>query len=203
MQWPGRVPASPMPHLVIPPFLGGCEGLAMLNRTNQTLSALALSNRLNLGTRSLAVNASVNDGVQTLRTRHAYHDLMRDGMAWFDVFSIPTPKHAIPSIPSSSTRLQPDPEGSSRLQRVVSVVGVVVEPEPRPADLVDRPEPCADACDSRFRTTATSDRARATTTARLSSIKRSSSKSLRDRGSKLALWRATSDAAAASALSGK
>ncbi len=173
----------------------------MLNRTNQTLSALALSNRLNLGTRSLAVNASVNDGAQTLRTRHAYHDLMRDGMVWFDVFSIPKSKHSIPSIPSSSSRLQPGLEWSSRLQRVVSVVGVVVEPEPRPADLVDRPEPSAADCDSRLRTTATSERGRAT--ARLSSIKRSSSKSLRDRGSKLASWRATSDSAATSALSGK
>ncbi len=173
----------------------------MLNRTNQTLSALALSNRLNLGTRSLAVNASVNDGVQNLRTRHSYHDHMRDGMVWFDVFSIPKSKHSIPSIPSSSSRLQRDQQQPSRLQRVVSVVGVVVEPEPRPADLVDRPEPSADTCDSRFRTTATSERRRAT--ARLSSIKRSSSKSLRNRGSELASWRATSGSAAASALSGK
>ena len=60
----------------------------MFNRTNLTLSARTLSNRLNLGTRSLALNASVNDGDQTLRIRHAHHDVMREGMVWYDVFPI-------------------------------------------------------------------------------------------------------------------
>ena len=64
----------------------------MLNRTNLTLSALALSNGLNLGTRSLAANASVNDGDQTLRTRHSHHDVMRERMVWYVVFSIPKPR---------------------------------------------------------------------------------------------------------------
>ena len=51
---------------MIPPFPGGCEGLAMLSRKNLTLSALVLSNGLNLGTRSRAANADVNLDGQTL-----------------------------------------------------------------------------------------------------------------------------------------
>jgi len=73
----------------------------MLNRTNLTLSALALSNRLNLGTRSLAANAGVNNVGDTLRIRSSHQDVMRVGMVWYVVFSIPKPRHAIPAIPSS------------------------------------------------------------------------------------------------------
>jgi len=59
---------------------GGCEGLAMLNRTNRTLSANL--NGLNLGTRSLAATAINNTGdLQALRIRHDDHrHVMRDGM---------------------------------------------------------------------------------------------------------------------------
>ena len=60
------------------PLGGGCEGLAMLNRTNRTLSANL--NRLNLGTRSLAIQANVNIGASTLRTRHAHRVVKRAGM---------------------------------------------------------------------------------------------------------------------------
>ena len=52
-----------------PPDWGGREGLAMLNRTNRTLSAN--TNRLNLGTRNLALLAGDNHGSSTLRTAHA------------------------------------------------------------------------------------------------------------------------------------
>ena len=65
----------------------------MLNRTNLTLSALALSNGLNLGTRSLAANADVNIDGQTLCIRHSHHDVMREGMVWYVVFSMPKSKH--------------------------------------------------------------------------------------------------------------
>jgi hypothetical protein len=113
-----------------------------LNRTNLTLSALALSNGLNLGTRSLAANASVNDGDQTLRTRHSHHDVMRERMVWYVVSSIPKPTDAIPAIPSSFSQKQQQPLSCVTLPQGSVAVEVCVEPEPRPADLVGRPEPC-------------------------------------------------------------
>jgi hypothetical protein len=190
-------------HLKFPPVHGGCEGLAMFYRTNQTLSALALSNRLlNLGTRSLAANASVNDGDQTLRTRHSYHGVMRDGMVWYDVFTDPKTKHVIPTIPSSSSQPQQCQPVSVILQGVVTTVGVRVELEPRPADLVDRPEPSVEDREPRFRPSAPGERN--TVKPAFQSTKRLSSKSLREHGSKLAAWRATRDSAAMSATtSGK
>jgi hypothetical protein len=114
----------------------------LLNRTNLTLSALALSNGLNLGTRSLAANASVNDGDQTPRIRHSHHDVMRERMVWYVVSSIPKPKDAIPSIPSSFSQQQHQPLSCVTLPQGNVAVEVCVEPEPRPADLVGRPEPC-------------------------------------------------------------
>ena len=113
----------------------------LLNRTNLTLSALALSNGLNLGTRSLAANASVNDGDQTLRTRHTHHDVMRERMVWYVVSSIPKPKDAIPAIPSSFSQKQQQLLSCVTLPQGSVVVEVCVETEPRPADLVGRPEP--------------------------------------------------------------
>ena len=173
----------------------------MLSRTNQTLSALALSNRLNLGTRSLAANASVNDGNLTPCTRHSYHGVMRDGMVWDDVFSNPKTKHPIPTIPSSSSQPQQCEPDSVILQRVVSTVGVRVEVESRPADLVDRPGPHVEDREPRLRARATCERNTAKPTFR--STKRFSSKSLRERGLELAAWRATRDLVAISATTGK
>jgi hypothetical protein len=121
----------------------------MLNRTNLTLSALALSNGLNLGTRSLAANASVNDGDQILRTRHSHHDVMRERMVWYVVSSIPKPTDAIPAIPSSFSQ---QPFSCVTLPQGGVAVAVCVEPEPRPADLVGRPEPCVLDQDPSFRT---------------------------------------------------
>jgi len=111
----------------------------LLNRTNLTLSALALSNGLNLGTRSLAANASVNDGDQTLRTRQSHHDVMRERMVWYVVSSIPKPMYEIPAIPSSFSQ---QPFSCVTLPQGDVAVEVCVEPEPRPADLVGRCEPC-------------------------------------------------------------
>jgi hypothetical protein len=174
----------------------------MLSRTNQTLSALALSNRLNLGTRSLAALASVNDGNLTLCARHSYHGVMRDGMVWYEVFSNPKSKHPIPTIPSSSSQPQQCEPVSVILQRVGTTVGVRVELEPRPADLVDRPEPSVEDREPRFRPSAPGERN--TVKPAFQSTKRLSSKSLREHGSKLAAWRATRDSAAMSAItSGK
>jgi hypothetical protein len=123
----------------------------MFYRTNQTLSALALSNRLlNLGTRSLAANASVNDGNQTLCTRHSYHGVMRDGMVWYDVFPITQPRYGIPTNPGS---FSPQPQGQPRCltqQPGLPAEVVRVEADPRPADLIDRPERCAKVGDPRF-----------------------------------------------------
>ena len=114
----------------------------LLNRTNLTLSALALSNGLNLGTRSLVANASVNDGDQTLRIRHSHHDVMRERMVWYVVSSIPKPTDAIPAIPSSFFQQRPRFVSCVTLPQGSVAVTVCVEPEPRPADLVGRPEPC-------------------------------------------------------------
>jgi hypothetical protein len=113
-----------------------------LNRTNLTLSALALSNGLNLGTRSLAANASVNDGDQILYIRHSHHVVMRQGMVWYVVFSNPKPRYAIPAIPSSFFSEQQRPMSCVTLQQGCLAGDVSVEPEPRPADLVGRPQPC-------------------------------------------------------------
>jgi len=71
----------------------------MLNRTNQTLSAL--SNRLNLGTRSLVLVTGVNSGANTLRTRQVHHDVMRVRMVWHVVSVFGSSKCDIPSIPGS------------------------------------------------------------------------------------------------------
>jgi hypothetical protein len=138
-----------LPHLQIPPNFGGCEGLAMFNRKNLTLSARTLSNRLNLGTRSLALNAGVNHGGLTLRTRLAFHDAMRDGMVWYDVFPIMQPRYGIPTIPGSFSQ-QPQRQPSCLTEQPGRPAEVVrVELDPRPADLVDRPERCATVGDPR------------------------------------------------------
>jgi hypothetical protein len=122
----------------------------MFNRTNLTLSARTLSNRLNLGTRSLALNAGVNHGGQILRSRLALHDAMRDGMVWYDVFPITQPRYDIPTTPGSfSQQSQRQPSClTEQLGRPAEVVRV--EPDPRPVDLVDRPERRATVGDPRF-----------------------------------------------------
>ncbi|MGP0065052.1 MAG: hypothetical protein ACLQGP_15830 [Isosphaeraceae bacterium] len=122
----------------------------MFNRTNLTLSARTLSNRLNLGTRSLALNAGVNHGGLTLRTRLAFHGVMRDGMVWYDVFPITQTRYIIPIDPGSFSQ-QPQSQPSRLTEQLGRPVEVVrVEPDPRPADLVDRPERCAKVGVTRF-----------------------------------------------------
>jgi hypothetical protein len=112
----------------------------MFNRMNLTLSARSLSNRLNLGTRSLALNTGVNHGGQTLRSRRSRLGVMREGMVWYDVFSFTPTKYGIPPIPGSFS-LQQHCQPSCRIvQPGWSTVDVCVELEPRPANLVDRPE---------------------------------------------------------------
>ena len=114
----------------------------MFNRTNLTLSARTLSNRLNLGTRSLALVANVKNGGQTLRIRHAHHDVLRDGMVWYDVFPIMPIgiRHSVhsrlifPAAAASRVASQGNPDRMAEDVRVI--------PDPRPADLVGRPEPC-------------------------------------------------------------
>jgi hypothetical protein len=128
-------------RLVIPPFYGGCEGLPMLNRTNRTLSALALSNGLNLGTRSLAANASVSHGDQILRIRRPQDHVMRDGMVWYSVVSDSKPEHGKPPFPGSFSPEQQRQFGCVTLQQACVAVDFRVEPDPRPADLVGRPDP--------------------------------------------------------------
>jgi hypothetical protein len=112
----------------------------MFNRTNLTLSARTLTNRLNLGTRSLALNANVKNVGRTLRTRHTHHDVLREGMVWYDVFPIMPQGYGIPSIPGSFSQQQCQP-GCVTRQPGLMAEDVRVIPDPRPADLVGRPEP--------------------------------------------------------------
>jgi hypothetical protein len=114
----------------------------MFNRTNLTLSARSLSNRLNLGTRSLALNASVKNGGQILRTRHTHHDVLREGMVWYDVLPNMPEGYAIPSIPGSFIQSQQCPPAGLTRPTDGMADDVRVEPDPRPASLVGRPEPC-------------------------------------------------------------
>jgi hypothetical protein len=67
-----KTPRCNPPHVSIPPYTGGREGRAMLNRTNRTLSANSFG--LNLGTRSFARISGNNMSLQTLRLRHIHHD---------------------------------------------------------------------------------------------------------------------------------
>ncbi len=126
----------------------------LLNRTNLTLSALALSNGLNLGTRSLAVNAGVNNGDQTSHVRHSHHDVMRERMVWYVVFSKPNSIDAIPPIPGSfSPEQQQRPASCLTLPQAYAAVGVCVDPDPRRVDLVRRRETCVLDRDSSIETT--------------------------------------------------
>jgi hypothetical protein len=113
----------------------------MFNRTNLTLSARTLKNRTNLGTRSLALVANVKNDGRTLRARHAHHDVSREGMVWYSVFPIMPEGYGIPSIPGSFSMQQGQP-GCLRGQSGPMAEDVRVIPDPRPADLVGRPEPC-------------------------------------------------------------
>ncbi len=127
---------SMSPHFFIPPLVGGCEGLAMLNRTNRTLSANL--NRLNLGTRSLDLQASANFGDQTLRIRHAHAVVMRDGMsgAVMDPISIGTWR--ITDI-SGSSPVRPRPPAGCVVSREVELTAQVVPVTTRSATSHGRP----------------------------------------------------------------
>jgi hypothetical protein len=113
----------------------------MFHRTNLTLSARTLTNRLNLGTRSLALVANVKNNGRTLRTRHTHHDVLREGMVWYDMFTIMPQGSIIPTIPGPLSQQQCQP-GRLNGQPGPVAEDVRVIPDPRPADLVGRPEPC-------------------------------------------------------------
>lgn len=93
---------------------GGCEGIAMINRSNLTLSARSLSHRLNLGTRSLALQSRVNRGDHRSRVRVADHGVMCAGMEWYDgvppAISI-SERVGLPAIPGSPVPARPGVEG--------------------------------------------------------------------------------------------
>jgi hypothetical protein len=175
----------------------------MLNRKDLTLSALALSNGLNLGTRSLAANASVIDGDQTLNVRHSHHGVMREGMVWYARFSNRKPRYAIPTIPSSFSIERQRLLSWLPLQQGCVAVSVPVEPDPRPADLVGRPEPCVQSLVFRCLTSG-SCIGDTTTTTSSDSRSRSNVKTSGKLGLKRTARRAAKPAAAAmSAASGK
>lgn len=110
----------------------------MFHRKNLTLSARTLSNRLNLGTRSFALVANVKNGGHTLRTRHAHHDVLREGMVWDDVSPDMPGKYVILSIPGSFSK-QPCQPGCQPEQPEPAAEVIRVIPAPRPANLDGRP----------------------------------------------------------------
>jgi hypothetical protein len=122
----------------------------MFHRTNLTLSARTLSNRLDLGTRSLALNAGVNHGGQFARIRTADHGVMREGMVWYDVLPTIQPEHGGLAIPGSFFPRRQSLSSCPTRQPGPPAEDVRVEPESRPANLVDRPERCARAGGPRF-----------------------------------------------------
>jgi len=168
----------------------------MFNRTNLTLSARNRSNGLNLGTRSLALGANVKNGGQTLRTRHTHHDVLREGMVWYDVFTIMPMGYGIPSIPGSFSHSQQSQPGCVTRQPGHLAVEVRVEPNPRPADLVGRPEPCVRVGVAGFLPASVAVSERSSSECERSSGSRSGRKAPVKSGSKHAAWRATRVAAA-------
>jgi hypothetical protein len=174
----------------------------MLNRKNQTLSALALSNRLNLGTRSLAANAGVKHGDQILCILHSPPDVMRDGTAWYVVSSIPKMRYAMPIRPGSFSRIEQRRFNSVAAQQRDLPARGRVESEPRPTGCAVRLEPQADDRDRRF--PAIVPASWNATTRKSGCSARSGLKSSRKRGLKPAASRATKLATTAiSASSGK
>jgi hypothetical protein len=171
----------------------------MFNRTNLTLSARTLSNRLNLGTRSLALNAGVNHGDQTLRTRQSYHGVMREGMVWYDVFPIMPERYGILIDPRSFSPQQQCPPSCPIVQPGSSVVTVRVEPDPRPADLIDRPERRVEVGNPRFPSVAVSRAGRRSAERELGFEARFGGKSAGKLGWKRAARRVAKHAAVASA----
>ena len=172
----------------------------MFNRTNLTLSARTLSNRTNLGTRSLALNANVMNVGRTLRARQTHHDVLREGMVWYDVFPIMPVGYSIPSIPGSFSLHQCQP---GRLTRQPGSMAerVRVIPDPRPADLIGRPEPCVRVGVAGYLPVAVAGPERRSLSSERSSGSRSERKAPAKPGPKRAARRATSFAAALSAAS--
>lgn len=122
------VAAFLLPHFLPRPS-GGCEGLAMLNRTNRTLSAHLNRLNLGLGTRSFALVAFANNGTQTLHARHAHCVVMRDGMQGDPMdrmmYSIPEIS-PIPCSTQESSRPSSAVVERSRSERVVDVAPLPV-----------------------------------------------------------------------------
>ncbi len=176
----------------------------MFNRTNLTLSARNFSNGLNLGTRSLALVANVKNGGQTLRTRQTHHDVLREGMVWYDVFSIMPMGYGIPSIPGSFSQPQRSQPGCVTRQPGHPAAEVRVEPDPRPADLIGRPGPCVRVGVVGLRPASVAVSERSSTECERSSDSRSGRKAPAKPGSQRAAWRANKAAAAiAPASTGK
>jgi hypothetical protein len=175
----------------------------MFHRTNLTLSARTLSNRLNLGTRSLALNAGVNHGGQTLRTRQTHHDAVREGMVWYDVFPIMPARYGILTNPGSFSQPQPCLPSCPRMQPGRSAVAIRVEPDPRPADLIDRPERGVEVGDPRFPSVAVAPWERRSPERPLACESRLGGKSPVKSGWKRAAKRAAKSAATSVARPGK
>ena len=173
----------------------------MFNRTNLTLSARTLSNRLNLGTRSLALVANVKNVGRTLRIRQAHHDVLREGMVWYDVFTIMPMGYGIPSIPGSFSHSQRSQPGCVTRQPGHLAVEVRVEPDPRPADLVGRPEPCVRVGVAGVLPASVALSERSSSECERSSGPRSGRTATAKPGLKRAAWRATRAAAAIAAAS--
>jgi hypothetical protein len=171
----------------------------MFNRTNLTLSARTLTNRTNLGTRSLALVANVKNDGRTLRNRHAHHDVSREGMVWYSVFPIMPMGYGIRSIPGSFSIQQGQPGCPGQHGPMAEDVRVI--PDPRPADLVGRPEPCVRVGVVGYLPVAVAGPERSSLSSERSSGSRSERKVPAKPGRKRAARRATSLATALSAAS--
>jgi hypothetical protein len=175
----------------------------MLNRTNLTLSARTLSNRLNLGTRSLALVAGVNHGVQNSRIRQTHHDVLREGMVWYDVFPIMPARYGIPTNPGSFSRPQQGVPSCALAQPAWPAAAIRVEPETRPADLLGRHERGAEVGVPRFPWVAVAPRQRRLSGSMLACELRPEGKSLGKPGWKRSAGCAAKSAAGPAARMGK
>jgi hypothetical protein len=126
------------PHFSIPPYTGGREGQAMLNRTNRTLSANSFG--LNQGTRSFARISGNNMVHQTSQLRHLHHvitvvDPVRAGIVVGPKWPCGSvdPMCSIPASSPASSRALPSSEMPARFQAVA-----VAFPVERPVVSDDR-----------------------------------------------------------------
>src|SRR5262249_25654652 len=150
-----------------------------------------------------ALGAGVNHGDQTTRIRQTHQDAMREGMVWYDVFPITPARYGIPTSPGSFSQPQQGLPSCPLVQPGRSAVAIRVEPDLRPADLIDRPECRVEVGDPRFPSVAVAPSERRIPERRLACESRPGGKSAAKPGWKRAAKRAAKSAVLAAANIGK